>query len=262
LRMDRKSNPVGTYLFDWFITLVFLGVFLVLQYVADPVVRDFNRQDVSISYELKDETIGDGLLIVLSFVIPFVIILFSYIISIILFSRDVVKRKKLAIELNTALLGLFQSWIFCNTLVNFMKLIVGELRPDFLARCQPDPLDVCTGDPAVIKEGRKSFPSMHSSMAMSGLGYLAFFIAGKLRPYDGEGFIWKMVTTTAPFVLALWIGLTRISDNQHHPWDVFFGFLIGVGFAWGMYQLHFPSLFGKKAGVSLYIIRYKDDELV
>jgi len=143
-----------------------------------------------------------------------------------------------------------------------MKLVVGELRPDFLARCQPDSNDVCTGDPSVIEEGRKSFPSMHSSMAMSGLGFLGFFFAGKLRPYAGEGIIWKMVVTAAPYVLAVWIGLTRIADNQHHPWDVFFGFSIGIAFAWGMYQLHYPSLFGTNAGVPLYIIRYKEDEVV
>lgn len=52
-------------------------------------------------------------------------------------------------------------------LENLLLKFTGRPRPDFYWRCFPDgrgnaAFD-CTGDPSIIKDGRKSFPSGHSS---------------------------------------------------------------------------------------------------
>ena len=96
-----------------------------------------------------------------------------------------------------AMLGLFMSLGFTNSLTTFIKLMIGRPRPDFLARCfdndVPDPIPwaspgypACTGNPGVIAEGRRSFPSGHSSMSFSSMFYLTLFLINFLETFDEE----------------------------------------------------------------------------
>uniref|UniRef100_S4RKE9 Phosphatidic acid phosphatase type 2/haloperoxidase domain-containing protein n=1 Tax=Petromyzon marinus TaxID=7757 RepID=S4RKE9_PETMA len=71
-----------------------------------------------------------------------------------------------------------------QSLTDVAKFSVGRLRPHFLDVCKPDRAlyncsegyitrVVCTGDPAVIAEARKSFFSGHASFAMYSMVFLA-----------------------------------------------------------------------------------------
>ncbi|KAI8830496.1 phosphatidic acid phosphatase type 2/haloperoxidase [Chytriomyces cf. hyalinus JEL632] len=68
---------------------------------------------------------------------------------------------------------------------NMVKKAVGRFRPDFLDRCQWSVVAMaCTGDPAVVREGRVSFPSGHSSFAFAGSTLLALWTARMLNLYS------------------------------------------------------------------------------
>mmetsp|Transcript_4623 Transcript_4623/g.10031 ORF Transcript_4623/g.10031 Transcript_4623/m.10031 type:complete len:276 (-) Transcript_4623:429-1256(-) len=145
-------------------------------------------------------------------------------------------------DLNQALLGLSSSLALALMLVCVVKNAVGRLRPDFLARCVPVDGE-CTGDLADVLEGRKSFPSGHTSLSFAGLAYLSWYLLGKLwmcRSLRWSGHLWRLLFCTSPCVLALWVGLSRIEDYWHHWEDVMVGCFLGNLCAFGMYFMRYP----------------------
>merc|ERR1712187_579288 len=100
------------------------------------------------------------------------------------------------------------------TLVCVVKNNVGRLRPDFLARCVPSNGECTRHGPDVI-EGRKSFPSGHTCLSFAGLAYLSLYIAAKLIHLQNgrwAGSLWKVLLAGSPWVVVLWVGLSRIAD--------------------------------------------------
>ena len=86
-------------------------------------------------------------------------------------------------QIHVTLLGLGISVILSSFITDVIKNAIGRPRPDLLSRCKardgtPEHIlvtvDVCTEtDPHRLHDGWRSFPSGHSSLAFSGLGFLA-----------------------------------------------------------------------------------------
>merc|ERR1719410_3108195 len=98
-----------------------------------------------------------------------------------------------SVDLVTAIMVFTLASPLNGVLTNVVKLCVGRPRPDFVFRCWPDgeipenafdePALPCNGNSAAIIEGRKSFPSGHSSFSFATWGFVFLYLAGKLGTF-------------------------------------------------------------------------------
>jgi len=173
-------------------------------------------------------------------------------------------------------LGLLQALVVTLFITEVVKLYVGELRPDFLARCQPAGVPpVCTGSASVIKEGRKSFPSGHSSVTWCAMMYLSLMLAYELqvftpgfwrgsKPMDDEQslvtrsptqqhyVLIRFFVAIVPLIVSTLVSISRVDDYWHHPHDVFWGGVLGSLVALAITRAHYYQPYGYHLLTALY----------
>lgn len=186
------------------------------------------------SYPHKENTVPTVVVPIISFLIPLACMLA------VPRSWNPHVRKERAIGGLTVSVGL--TWVVTCA----MKNIIGNIRPDFVARCWPDGNIVwasagvpkCSGANDDVQQGRRSFPSGHTSMSFSGLFYCSLYLAAwfrvgreerKFRRWEA---VWKLIMVLGPTLLAMFVGLTRIRDYWHHWEDVLVGATLGTTFAY------------------------------
>jgi diacylglycerol diphosphate phosphatase/phosphatidate phosphatase len=209
-----------------------IGLWLEL---AEPNQRFIQRELLwRYSYPHGENTVPTVVVPIVSFLVPLCCMLL------------VPKRWNPAMRRERAVGGLCASVGLTWIVTSGMKNVIGGIRPDFVARCWPDGNQAwvsegvprCSGENDVVQQGRKSFPSGHTSMSFSGFVYCSLYLAAWLRIGRDEGRIgrwdgtWKLCVVLAPTVLAIFVGLTRIHDYWHHWEDVTVGALLGTAFAY------------------------------
>lgn len=128
-------------------------------------------------------------------------------------NKEELKESLLCLSLNYGLVG-------CIT--QFFKIIIGRPRPSFYYRCHPNgegtDFTECTGNRKSYMDGRKSFPSGHSSFAFCSMTFTSLYLAAKLKLFieGGRGSTWRLCACIIPLIIASSIAISRTCDYHHH----------------------------------------------
>ncbi|CAF0909060.1 unnamed protein product [Adineta ricciae] len=267
----RRSPPVTTDQFhhresiwriivDIICLLILIAAAAVSNAIAKPFTRGFFCSDTSIRYPQRTNTIPTYAAIILSIGLPLLVMWFTEIFKRFYFSyypkQPFLTRLEYCGTLFTYVspflrnlyvltvifaYGYVATWLLTEIAKNF----VGELRPHFLAVCQPsyncsavtslyqydaylqEGVDyTCQNtDAAAVREARRSFFSGHASSIFYGFAWLIMYlhVAWSWRHLGLLGHLLQVGLA----VLAFYIGYTRISDFQHHWHDVLTGAIVG-----------------------------------
>ncbi|XP_020252047.1 lipid phosphate phosphatase 2-like [Asparagus officinalis] len=226
------------HMHDWIILLLLVVTEGVLN-IIDPFYRFVGKDMMAdLKYPFKKSTVPLWAIPLIAILLPFAI-----------FSGIYFKRRDVY-DLHHAVLGLLYAVLITGVITDAIKDAVGRPRPDFFWRCFPDGKEaydlarhgdvICHGNKGDIKEGHKSFPSGHSSWSFAGLGFLAWYLSGKIKAFDRKGHIAKLCVVFSPILVAALIAVSRVNDYWHHWQDVFAGGLIGLVVASFCYLQFFP----------------------
>lgn len=133
------------------------------------------------------------------------------------------------------------------------KLTIGRPRPDFFFRCFPNEKVTndlnCTGNFKDVMEGRKSFPSRHSSLSFCSLGFVSVWLCGKfgVLSRNREHGV-RILSCLAPLVMAGVVAMSRCCGH-HHQWeDVVAGSIIGFTSSYFCYRQYYHPLDSEVSG--------------
>lgn len=163
--------------------------------------------------------------------------------------------KNLAIEeAVNFLLGVSMTLLLAGLATELIKNSYGRPRPDFLSRCFgndkekwptidanmiPD-IPICTNNNLTTKQildGRKSFPSGHTSLSFAVYGFLGLFLYRKLSQIKNSGSL-RIVAPCFSVMTAAYIGITRTQDYRHFISDVYAGAILGSVVAYYVWRFY------------------------
>ncbi|XP_022150490.1 lipid phosphate phosphatase 2-like [Momordica charantia] len=233
---SHGAKVAKIHLHDWLILLLLVAIEVTLvsihpfyRYVGKDMMED-------LKFPFKDNTVPVWSVPLYAVILPILIFLFIYI------------RRRDVYDLHHAILGLLFSVLITAIITDAIKNGVGRPRPNFFWRCFPDGKEaydrsgnvICSGKESEIREGHKSFPSGHTSWSFAGLGFLAFYLSGKIQAFDGRGHVAKLCLVFLPLLGASLVGVSRVNDYWHHWQDVFAGAIIGLVVSGFCYLQFFP----------------------
>lgn len=230
-----------SYVVDWSFTLLMWFIAGAVKQLP-PYEREFDRNDPVIDHKHHSSQIGGTMNWNIAFFAPLVLVV----------TAGLLRRS--AIDIHHGVLALWAGMGFSEVITEVLKNRVGRLRPDFLHTCKWDKtLKACTGKLEDVLDGRRSFPSGHSSTAFSGMMFLSLWIAGATgawcitRPAPGRSFLAsrlaRLTLSLLPLCFAAWVAISRLEDYRHHKEDVIVGSIIGMGSATVCYLTYWPSPF-------------------
>ncbi|KAI0769202.1 lipid phosphate phosphatase 1 [Irpex lacteus] len=238
---DALSWFDRSYAFDWGIATLAWTISLWIKHLP-PYERDFDVDDPLINHKHRPNQISGNTNMMMALGLPIIVVIISGTLM------------SSAMHMHHGLLSLYSGSGFTALITEGLKNRVGRLRPDFLHRCKwKDSLAACSGKLEKVLDGRRSFPSGHSSEVFAGMTFLSLFLAGITgawlfgQSFPGRTFsssrLARLFMTLSPIAWAVWVAVSRVEDYRHHKEDVIVGSLLGIFTAGTCYLIYWPNPF-------------------
>ncbi|KAE9546910.1 hypothetical protein FO519_009878 [Halicephalobus sp. NKZ332] len=244
--------PVKLVIIEGILLYLFGFGFEMATKIYDPPNRGFFCNDLSIRLHKKESTVPLSWLLVFIYSCGFLPVTFVEAYRLLKYDpgrfysqyeRLRGKGMRLVIRI-VIFVGWFHVAVISNwILTSTAKFSAGRPRPYYLEACKPNvDLQSCFNSPVyfdestynctetnirMIRESRLSFFSGHTSLATAAAVFAVLYIQARL--------VGKIASRIGPILLqvallsaALFAGLSRIVDQQHHPEDVVVGMIVGM----------------------------------
>lgn len=238
---------MGYKLYHWLLValadaLIF-GLVGYYYYFKQPFRRGFFCDDESIRYPFKDSTVPSTVLFAAAVGMTSLVIVTveSFRLK---FAGKFTLKKLAAICLPLLIIALFGAG-FNIFITDVSKYTIGRLRPHFLNVCNVSLAELCPSEKMheriyvqnytcqgeeqldkSAKETRLSFPSGHSSFSAYTAMFLVLYLQQRMT--FRASMLWRPLLQLILILMALFTGLSRISDYKHHWSDVLVGFIYGI----------------------------------
>ncbi|XP_024084992.1 phospholipid phosphatase 1-like [Cimex lectularius] len=193
---------------------------------------------------MKESTVGVFSLIILATVFPICVIVAVELINYPWKDEPPGFKRIIVFRVLSTSGQLLLAHMILFTMGNIVKGTLGELGPYFLEACRPnvncsDPAVyshfikdyTCSGDKKTINQARKTFPSGHASIITLSMVYICLYVEVKLKLK--WFFLGKIFTQFLFMCIAVFVGISRVVDFQHHWVDIFVGFWFGMTYGVG-----------------------------
>ncbi|VEN57459.1 unnamed protein product [Callosobruchus maculatus] len=201
-----------------------------------PIIRHIDEEELwYYRYPSLDSIVPTTYLYLIMICVPTMIFAIHYLCQ--------YKDERTAADILNGVNGLTLAYCLNGLFSGAMKITIGRPRPNFYLRCFPDgygtDLEKCVGAYHGQMDGRKSFPSAHSSFVFTGMIYMMLYIYHYYDFRKPRAFRSYIVVLTAMLPLtAILVSVSRTADYHHHYSDVIGGALLGTIIAATMQHIY------------------------
>ena len=229
------------YIWDWALVIILIRINRAFLKNMPHYKRYYIKSDASLSYPIAPCFLPHDLSWTYVFYITPAIILLHQLPALWSINYGWIRA---GLDFHGGYLSLFEAYSVASTSKHILESS-GKLRPDWLAR-------LATGDAAIIKDGRESYPSGHALYPTMASTILTLYLFGKsgVLAHSSVGQFALFLICTLPMVIATIFAMDRIHCYDHDFVDAIAGSLVGcvcgmLGYMLNFHPVTHPELCGR-----------------
>ena len=240
-----------SYFLEWGVSLAATGAVFSATEAIHPYCRPFDPLDPSINHPYSHHNeVPTWMLPIVGWVIPVV-----WCTVLVLIFRNMFPQRMICIthEVHTLALTVGQAVGLAMCVTNPVKVYAARLRPDYVSRLiefahfnphnhtDQDLAVICDSTEHNIFDGRRSFPSGHSSIAFAGWTVVACVVHARVFARRSNVSFLYLLFVALQLAVPMFVAVSRTRDYRHNYSDIAVGSLIGICSALVCYPQHYTK---------------------